>query len=246
MIVYSYYLEIKNRLILLSLGWLSTILVSYAFKEILLFIIAKQSVIFINSSKDTFYYIFTNVTEIFHVYVTLIFFTGNQITILYLFYHSIVFIIWGLYKPEYKYLGFILKICCFFFFFSIAIFNKVLFSFSWDFFSSFQNFITLKSLNLHFETKLDEYVKFYVTSHYICILYFQIFLLFIFLFDCIGNQLRAIQKFRKLFYYSFFMFSTLVTPPDVSSQIILSCSIIFSYETLMFCIILKKKLRSNH
>ena len=49
--IHSYYLEIKNRLVLLSLGWSSTILVGYVFKEILLFILTKQE----NCMKEGFY-----------------------------------------------------------------------------------------------------------------------------------------------------------------------------------------------
>lgn len=240
--IYSYYLEIKNRLILLFIGWISTILVSYIFKEVLLFIFTKQNMNPTGYSNDMFYFIFTDVTEVFSVYMTLIFFIGNQVAILYLCYHTIIFIALGLYKSEYKYLAFIFKTCISLFFFSIVIFNKVLFSFSWDFFLSFQNFVTLKSLTLHFEAKLSEYLSFYITFYYVCILYFQTFLLLILFFDYFKNELGIIQRFRKFFYYCFVVFSTLVTPPDVFSQIILSFSIIFSYEILVFYIIFKKSL----
>lgn len=241
--IHSYYLEIKNRLVLLFVGWLSTILVSYIFKEALLFIFTKQNMSFTGDAP--FYFIFTDVTEVFSVYMTLIFFIGNQVAILYLCYHTIIFIALGLYKTEYKYLVFIFKTCISLFFFSIVIFNKVLFSFSWDFFLSFQNFITLKSLTLHFEAKLSEYLNFYITFYCICILYFQTFLLLIFFFDYFKTELEIIQRFRKFFYYCFVVFSTVITPPDVLTQIILSFSIIFSYEILVFYILFRTIIISN-
>lgn len=231
----SYYLEIKNRLLLLGLTWISVILVSYIFKEVLLFLITKQ-----NGIGFSFYFIFTDVTEIFYTYIMLIFFFGNQIFFFYLLYHIISFISLGLYKHEYKYLVFIFKTSILMYFFSVIVLNKILFPFSWSFFLSFQNFELLKSLTLHFEAKLSEYLTFYITFYYICVLYFQIFVLLILIFDYLKNELIIVKRFRKFLYYFFVIFSTLITPPDVSSQLILSISIIFSYEILVYYSIIKK------
>lgn len=148
--VYNYYLEIKNRLVLLFLGWISTILVSYAFKEVLLFVFTKQNICSVGYSNDPFYFIFTDVTEVFSAYITLILFIGNQVAILYLCYNTIIFIALGLCKSEYKYLIFIFKICLFLFFFAILMFNKVLFSFSWNFFFKFPKFDHSEIINFTF------------------------------------------------------------------------------------------------
>jgi sec-independent protein translocase protein TatC len=238
--IYSYYLEIKNRLFLLILTWVSVILVSYIFKEVLLFLITKQNISFSFYSKEMVYFIFTDVTEIFYGYLMLMFFFGTQIFFLYFVYHLLTFISLGLYRDEYKYLVFIFKTSVLIYFFSIIVFNKVLFPFSWNFFLSFQNFDILKSIMLHFEAKLSEYLTFYITFYYICILYFQIFVFLILVFDYLKNEIIIIKRFRKFLYYFFVIFSTLVTPPDVSSQLILSISIIFSYEILVYYSIMKK------
>ena len=64
----KYFIEIRNRLLLLLLTWLSTILISYLYKEILLFSIVQPNIVFNFSNGSTFFYfIFTNVTEIFSV-----------------------------------------------------------------------------------------------------------------------------------------------------------------------------------
>lgn len=240
--IYNYYLEIKNRSVLLLSGWVATVLVSYTYKEILLLLVlTKQNTSLIAYTNEMFYFIFTNVTEIFAAYIILIFFMTNQITVLYLCYHIFIFITLGLYKAEYNYLGFIFKICLFVLFFSIIIFNKVLLSFSWDFFLSFQNFATLKSLTLHFETKLSEYLDFYIKFHYTCIIYFQIFSLLVLFFDNFKDELlKMVKCFRKFLYYCFVIFSTVMTPPDVFSQIILSFGIIFICEILIFYFTLRK------
>jgi sec-independent protein translocase protein TatC len=239
--IYKYYLEIKYRILMLLLTWFSVVLVSYCFKELLLFLIIKPNEL----KYSLFYFIFTDVKEVFSVYITLVLFIGNQFLVYYFLYHLLIFIALGLYKFEYRYLIFIFKTSMFFFFFSVFIYNKLLFPLSWEFFLSFQNFILLKSFILHFEAKLSEYLTFYITFYYICIFYFQTFMVLVLFFDYIRNELEIIKNFRKIFYYSFVIFSTLITPPDVLSQFILSLIIIFSYEMLIFYIIIKKVIKNN-
>ena len=241
--IYKYYLELKNRLILLILSWISAIIVSYCFKEVLLFTIVRHNIYSPISKQDMLYFIFTDVTEVFSVYIMLILFLSNQVLIFFILYHSLMFLALGLYKSEYNYIKFVFKTSMFFFFCSVFIFNKVIFPYSWDFFLNFQNFVVLKSLTLHFEAKLSEYLDFYTTFYYLCVLYFQTFVVLILFLDYMKHELCAITRFRKVFYYSFVVFSTLVTPPDVLSQFLLSTSIIFSYEILMFCIIVKHLIR---
>ena len=240
--IYKYYFEIKNRFLLLILTWTSVVLVSYCFKEVLLFMITKPSIhlsSYCHNTYEVFYFIFTDVIEIFVVYITLVFFVGNQVICVYMFYHLLYFMILGLYRFEYNYLIFVFKISMFFFIFSIIVYNKFLFPFSWDFFLSFQDFVVLKFLTLHFESKLNEYVFFYIKFYYFCVFYFQIFVFLVIFFDYVKNELQMIKTFRKGFYYSFVIFSTLITPPDVFSQFIISVGIIFSYEILMFFITIK-------
>jgi len=239
MLISNYYFEIKNRLLLLGLTWVSVILVSYNFKEVLLFLLIRQNTGFSINTYEMFYFIFTDVTEVFYTYITLIFFFGTQIFFFYLLYHILVFIALGLYQYEYKSLIFILKVSIFIYFFSIIIYNKCLFPFSWSFFLSFQNFERLNSMTLHFEAKLSEYLTFYIAFYYICVLYFQLFVLLVLIFEYFKNELTTFKKFRKVLYYLFVIFSTLVTPPDVSSQIVLSISIIFGYELLVYYSIMK-------
>jgi Sec-independent protein secretion pathway component TatC len=101
--VYTYYLEIKNRFLLLFLTWISTVFVCYIYKEILLFSCLTKVYLF-SQSNAIFYFIFTDVKEVFSVYLQLVFFVGYQVFIFYLISHSLAFISLGLYKFEYRYL----------------------------------------------------------------------------------------------------------------------------------------------
>jgi len=131
---YKYYLEIKNRVLLLISTWLSLIIVCYHFKEPLLFV-------FINSNQycnNLPYFIFTNVGEIFQVYLCLTFFVANQITILMVFYHSLMFLTLSLYYSEYIQLKLISKIFIFTWSCSVVLLTKLVVPFTWSFFLSFQ------------------------------------------------------------------------------------------------------------
>nr|YP_010233623.1 SecY-independent transporter protein [Pleurosigma inscriptura]QSZ78240.1 SecY-independent transporter protein [Pleurosigma inscriptura] len=229
--MYKYYLELKNRFLLLSLTWVSTLLICYFYKEVLLFICLKPS--FYNNNF-IFYFIFTDIKEIFSVYFKLIIFLSNQVLMFYLIFHILAFIALGLYKFEYRYLTLVFCTSIFFWFFSLLIFNKILFPISLNFFLSFQLLTSFKSLNLHFEAKLSEYLNFYIMFYYICTFYCQIFIILLFFFDYINTDLKLIKRFRKLFYYLFIFLSTLVTPPDVVSQLLFSICLIWIYELLIF------------
>lgn len=238
--MYKYYLELKNRLLLLVLTWLSTVFISYLYKETLLFLcLTKVDLFYQNNSM--FYFIFTDVKEVFSVYFQLIFFVSNQFFFIYLIFHSLAFISLGLYKFEYQYLRTIFYSGIFFWFLSIILLNNVLLPLSWNFFLSFQS---LTSFSLHFEAKLNEYLNFYILFYYICTFYCQIFIILLFFLDFTNTNLDLVQKFRKFFYYAFVFFSTLITPPDVISQILFSFIFVLIYEVLIVFNVFKKVLKN--
>lgn len=89
--VYDYYFEIKNRFSLLLLTLFSTLVICYLYKEVLLFIIVKPSTFFFR--ENFFYFIFTDVTEIFSVYFSIVLFTAKQVTFIYMLYHFLTFLV---------------------------------------------------------------------------------------------------------------------------------------------------------
>ena len=131
---YHYYLEIKNRILLLLFTWASLLIICYHFKEPLLFV-------FIDSNKyynNVPYFIFTNVDEVFYVYLRLVFFFANQIVIIAILYHGLIFFTLGLYHSEYTQLKSVLKIFVITWICSIILLKKIVVPFSWSFFLSFQ------------------------------------------------------------------------------------------------------------
>lgn len=236
----TYLLEIKNRLILTFLTWLSIITVSYLYKETLLFLILQQNRLFESGNNPhSFYFIFTNVTEIFSVYIQLIIFLSTQIVSIYFIYHCFNFLSLALFKWEYSIVAFFFKVSFFIWCLSVILTNYALIPLTWDFFFSFQKLASDKFISLHFEAKLNEYLDFYVSLYYLCVLYCQIFTIIIFFLSFINSHFITIKKFRKLYYYIFVLFSTIISPPDIISQILISFLLIFSYEILVFSFITK-------
>ena len=239
--IYQYYLEIKNRFLLLFLTWVFTFCICYIYKEILLFLcITKVSSV--SDSKTILYFIFTDVKEVFSVYFQLILFISNQVLLFYLFFHCFSFISLGLYNFEYKYLKLIFFSSMVFWCILFLLLNNVLLPLSWNFFLSFQD---LTSFNLHFEAKLNEYLEFYIVFYYFCTIYCQVFIFIFIFFDYINTNLNLIKKFRKFVHFFFFFFSTLVTPPDIISQVLFSYFLILIYELLIFLNIIKHLLKNT-
>lgn len=231
----KYILEIKNRLILLFITWFSVILTGYFYKETLLFLFLESEV-FYNSEFKVYYFIFTDIAEVFYVYINLVMFISLQILFLYLIYHGFIFFSFSLFIVEYNYLRFTIKTFVTVWFISIFLSKYVLIPAMWEFFFNFQS---ASSLNLHFEAKLSEYFDFYIQFYYIFIFYCQIFtVLFLFVNYSNANSLY-IKKFRKLYYYFFILFSTLVSPPDIGNQLLIGFIIVFCYEMFVFGLVFK-------
>ena len=229
-----YFLEIKNKLFLLFLTWISSILTIYLNKETVLFtIIQKTSLKTSNKQLEIFYFIFTNVTEIFSVYLNLITFLNLQTVSIYFIYHFFIFIIPALFKSEYSYLKWIIQIISLNYLISILLTNFFLFPVAWWFFLSFQELTINNSFNLHFEAKLIEYLNFYIVFYYTCVFYCQIFTLLFLFFNYIDINIKDIKKFRKLVFFIFFILSIFINFSEVWTQIFIFLNFIVLYECLI-------------
>lgn len=219
----KYFLEIRNKLILLTITFFSTLLICYFYKEALLFLVTQMHL-----NDKNLYFIFTDVTELFSVYFRLILFVSIQVTLWYFFYHLFSFLSTALYSYEFKFLNFLWTSGSFFFVLSFFLSSYIIIPFGWNFFLSFQT-----QQNFYFEARICEYFSFYVNTYVLCSVYCQLFtFLFLFLAEIQRNYLY-IKKYRKLYYYSFLIFATLMTPPDLISQLASTFFVIIIYESVL-------------
>lgn len=228
--IYNYIIEIKNRFFFVLFTWFVIAFVSYFYKETLLYLLLLKS----NSNNLTFnYFIFTNVTEVFSMFIKLVYFLANQISIFYLFCHVIVFITPALYYQEYKYLKFIFNLFLFFWLISLGFLNKILVPFAWNFFLSFHQILSNQTIYLHFEAKINEFLNFYITLYYVCFFNCLFFIILTLFSYYIKSNSTLIKKSRKFLYFWLIFLSTLMTPPDVISQIILSVCFLIIFESMI-------------
>lgn len=235
----KYFIEIKNRLILVMFSLITFLIITYCYKEILLFLLIKPSLLK-NVNVGIFYVIFTNINEIFSTYAKLIFFLTFQIFGFFLIFHFFNFLFRSFYKKEYLFCVKFLKICFITWICSLYLTDFFLISLTWDFFFYFKTSISYQFISIHFEPKIIEYLEFCIFLYSTCIFYSQFFAILLFIIFYFTNNSKFIKKFRKLYYYSFLIFSTLITPPDIFSQIFLGLSLIFSYELITFIFIFQK------
>lgn len=230
----DYFLEIKNRLLLVSFFWVTSFITCYHYKEVILFLL-----IYNNSklySLNYVYFIFTNITDLFSTYFSISYFVSNQIFILILSYQIVVFLSPGLFKFEYDLIKFVTFVCLSFYLTSVCLLNNVVLPYLWEFFTSFHSGPSKEVI--FFESKITEYLYFYMDIYLITIFIGQVFA-FIFLFLRL-SETKQYYKMRKFFYGGFICFATLATPPDIVSQICLSILFVILYELFIVFIIFIK------
>lgn len=237
----KYLIEIKYRFFLIVIAWCAALIVSYIYKESMLFIITQSTNFFFkNYALDISYFIFTEITEIFTIYTILSYFVAFQIGIIYFFFHFFLFFSPAFFKKEYKKVKKILIFIFLTWIFSSLISNCLIIPFIWNFFLSFQKLSLFKPIDLYFETKLLEYIEFYISVYYGCFFYLQIFLFILFLLNYNSRIISAVPKIRKIYYYIFLILVTIITPPDIFSQLCITFIFILCYELSFFISIYQK------
>lgn len=210
--------------------WGFSFIASYTYKETILFYLTTLT----NSTRQS-YFIFTNVTELLSAYIELVVFISTQITFFMTIYQGIVFLAGGLYKFELNRLKFLLKLFFFCWLASFLIVFLLLIPISWKFFLEFQN---TDSIDLFFEAKLSEYINFVINSYYLCLVSCQFLSVLFIIAINLSKNYKQTFSVRKYVYLLFIIFSTVITPPDVFSQILLSLALIGIYEvTFLIAII---------
>jgi sec-independent protein translocase protein TatC len=224
-----YFLEIKNRLILMFILQISTLLSLYYYKIFVLFIFVSP----IFKLGESSYFIFTSVTEPLSVYLNLTFFINKQLLLAYFLYHFFIFLLPAFYKLEFKNLFLLSKTIFVAWVLSAFIANLVLIPWTWLFFLEYYTTGCGLTLNTYFESKLVEYLSFYKSFYWVNFLYFQFIGVIFFLLNLPKTTLKFIKKYRKISFFLFFILAAIVCP-DAYSQLIFVAVLISTYELSLF------------
>ena len=233
---YKYSVEIKNRILLILFGWLFYFNICYQYKKTILFMLINSNKFFFE--LNNYYFIFTNITDVFYVYFDLIIFFTNQIIVIIFFYQILIFFAKGLYKLEFQKLKLIFFVFIIFWVFVFFVTLKIIVPTSWNFFLNFK--INSDPIVLFFEAKLDEYLKYCINLYFVCLINCEFLFLITILLTKLNKQIEKTKIFRKFFYLLFITFSTAVTPPDILSQLSLNSLLISIYEFSIFFNKIKK------
>lgn len=224
----NFFKEIKYRCFLIFLNWFFFTNLLYYYKEILLFIIFKKLSYF-NSLE--FYLVYTNITELFTIYIKLINFCNLQITFGFILYQIIIFCLPTFYKKEFKIIISILLLFHILNSIYIMTFTKLSF-FIINFLKNFQE------PYIYFEIKIYEIFQFLLKIF----LHFQfIFIsLSVFFIVYIRNNIMIL---RKLYYFLLIIISTCYLINILIFKVNVFYFIIISFELFIFLVLLKAKIK---
>lgn len=231
----KYFLEIQNRFIFVGINWLLMFFISYFYKENILYFVLTPC--FGSCCLTTAnYFIFTGITELFSIYLTLICAISTSASAILFFFHIFRFLVPALYFFEHKIVSYIFFTSFLLFHFSSIFFVRVLFPSFLTFFLSLQaNRLNNQVQVLQFEAKIDEYVDFFLSTYTTCVLSFQfIFIIGLVFFCYFKNNLSALRYFRKIIYLIFLILATVLTPPDAFSQLTVFAFFLAVFEVLVF------------
>jgi len=187
------------------------------------------------------YFIITSITELFNVFFNISLFIIKYILYYFVYYHIVSFLALGLYEKEYKYLKKLFMMSLFLWTLSTSLFLSFFLPLTYDFFFDFQQRST-ETLNLFFEPKIEEYFSFILSIYSQSYMGFQLLLIFAIFFEYAKTDLTIIKNLKKFIYIFILLVATLITPPDILSQILFFTFFVVSLEIHLFCKILKENI----
>ena len=209
--------------------------VLFIYKELVIYIIIKPC--FSSLFKDSLpYFISTNITELISVYILVVIKISNVFCILHACLHLIGFLRPALYYKEKLTLNHV----CIVLFISTFIFNIIFYVYLIpSFMNILYSFYNIDSKNkigipIFLEYKLIDYIEIYFEIYNVSMLGIVIFTGFI--ITTINKVKKGdfkIKKIRKTSHLGLLVISTLITPPDVISQLTLGLFLIIIYETIL-------------
>jgi len=229
--------EIKIRINFTIISTVIVAIVTFSYKEIILYLLIKPCLF--SLEYNHMYFIYTNLTEILSNYVTISIAISSINFCIILLYNIITFIKPGLYRKEIFVLEKFFSYSIRFLKLSIYMLYTYTIPVTWDFFLRFQK--PTLGFNFYLETRLSDYLNFFLNVLNITIVISQLCLFLFILLDSKSKNKNRFKYLRKRNYIALLIFSTIMTPPDLFSQLLLYTLNVIIYECVIYFIVIKRK-----
>ena len=217
--------ELKYRVFYVILSMFSTSIIAYHYKEAIIYFLA-QPLLISCSSKNDINFVYTNMTEAFITYIKVSIYTGIFVCIPLIILNIYRYILPGLLRKEKEKLIYVLKLWILAFILGqiwyYVYLSPLLFKF-------FIGFMYDEYINLNLIVKLDEFLNFIsiiFISNSICFSIPAILLIS----ETYQKYSIYLASYRHYFIFIILIFSGIITPPDVISQITFGLPLIVLLE----------------
>lgn len=227
--------ELSFRAQYCSLSFIITGILFYFYKNLLLLILTFSilKVPSKNIIQGFDHFIYTHPGELLKIYFLIILTFIFIFIIPYLVWHFLDFFRSSFFLSEMINIRLFLFLFLLFTFFLNVFGFFLLFPNIWFFFECFNNQIeTDNVLNLFLELRIQDFLTFFFGFFYV--LNFAILLFLFLFFIIISFGLKTLLSWKKLFIFIHISFATLLSPPDVFSQMSIFLFLSFLFEFILF------------
>lgn len=235
--VKNYLKELHYRFLLCLLCFLATASILYLYKEQLFYFLGNYQ------SSPFPFFLATNLPEVFLASVKLTLFLGLYFSLPVICINLWLFFKPAFYKHEADKIKIILVVSAFLYGLTLLFTIFILLPSCWKFFQSFELTSANNGINIRLETRLTEYLNFLFDVFFT--LSFLSYSSLIFFFLIVNYTINLCIKYRKLLYFSFLCLATLITPPDIFSQLFVSVLLISSYEIFLLCLFISREYKKK-
>lgn len=234
-------IHFKNHMILILMFFTVLFNLCYGYSNQLIYYLIKPLILF----GITDYLIMTDVTEVFYIQVYVTFLVSLLLTLWFVAYQILLFLSTGLYKSENCQAIICITLFFVFFWISLSVCFEYFIPRIFQFFAGFVDPNYGYLYNLSFEPKLTEYLYFIIQAGVwgSFLLHYPFLFLNLVVFKVV--RIKWIITYRKAVYFKSWIIATLVSPPDIWSQILISLVFIFFLEFLLVSSMGYEKFKKN-
>ena len=232
--------RIQYFLVSLSL----TLILCYIYRNLLLYLLTFSVLSSNNDSNNSGvdYFIYTHPSELLTIYFLVVFYFSGLFLFPFFVWNFLDFLKSSLLCSEYYFLLQLFLILVIIIGLSNLFCFLNLFPTFWIFFESFNNLSSKinNELNFFLELRIQDYFLFLSSFLYlinIC-LFFLLFICFLFSF----YGIKTLLHWKKLFIFFNIVFATLLSPPDVYSQLLIFGTLTVIFEIIIFLYIFYYKI----